>query len=218
MIATNTVRVLLADDHTIIRDGLRVLLDAQPDFEVVGEASNGTEAFDQALALRPDIVVMDVAMPGLGGAGATSRLKVALPDIKVLALSAYEDEIYVRQLLASGACGYVLKRSAAEDLVKAIHTVVSGENYIDPFVAEKIKEHLSKRTASSRNRDVLSEREATVLRLIAQGHTNKEIAAQLHLSVKTIETYKTRFRDKLDLRSRADIVRYALAQGWIGEH
>jgi DNA-binding NarL/FixJ family response regulator len=217
MTITNTIRVLLADDHAIIRDGLKALLDAQPDLEVVGEAGNGTEAFDQALALRPDVIVMDISMPGLGGAGATSRLSVALPDIKVLALSAYEDEIYVRQLLASGASGYVLKRSAADDLVKAIRVVMGGENYIDPFVADKVNEHLKKASTTPRSRDVLSEREATVLRLIAQGHTNKEIAAQLYLSVKTIETYKTRFREKLDLRSRADIVRYALSQGWIGE-
>ena len=211
------IRILLADDHAIIRDGLKVLLGAQNDFEVVGEACDGKQAFEQAQKLTPDVVVMDISMPGLNGAGATDRLKVASPQIKVLVLSSYEDEVYVRQLMTAGACGYVLKRSAADDLVKAIRVVHSGGTYLDPFVAGKVMSHLVARETSGGSREVLSERESTVLRLIAQGHTNREIAEKLHLSIKTIETYKTRFREKLDLRSRADIVRYALAQGWIGD-
>jgi DNA-binding NarL/FixJ family response regulator len=208
-------RILLVDDHVMIRDGLKALLNTQSDMEVVGEAGNGLEAFEQAKSLRPDVVVMDISMPGLNGAGATTRLKEVFPEIKVLVLSAFEDDIYVHQLMTLGASGYVLKRSAADDLARAIRAVANGGTYLDPHIAGRLVNQVTGREPNGKNGAILSEREASVLRLIAQGHTNKEIATLLCLSVKTVETYKTRFRDKLDLHSRADIVRYAIAQGWL---
>lgn len=210
-----SLRILLVDDHAIIRDGLKALLGAQPDMEVVGEAGDGDEAFNQAKALRPDVVVMDISMPGVNGAGATGRLKEVFPAIKILVLSAFEDDIYVRQLMQLGASGYILKRSAAGELANAIRAVANGGTYLDPFIAGKVMHHYTARETDGKVREVLSERESMVLRLIAQGHTNKEIATLLFLSVKTVETYKMRIREKLDLRSRADIVRYAQAQGWL---
>lgn len=209
------LRVLLVDDHAIIRDGLKALLGAESDMEVVGEAADGEEGFFQAKALQPDVVVMDVSMPGVNGAGATARLKEVFPTMKVLILSAFEDDIYVRQLMQQGAVGYILKRSAAGELANAIRAVANGGTYLDPFIAGKVIDHYAAREPDGKSREVLSERESMVLRLIAQGHTNKEIATLLFLSVKTVETYKMRIREKLGLRSRAEIVRYAQAQGWI---
>lgn len=208
-------RILLVDDHTIIRDGLKVLLGTQPDMEVVGEASDGNEAFAHVKALHPDIVVMDISMPGVNGVGATSRIKDVYPETKVLVLSAFEDDVYVRQMMTLGASGYVLKRSAADELANAIRAVGNGGTYLDPFIARKVVNHYTARETSGKTCTPLSERETTVLRMIAQGHSNKEIATLLTLSVKTIETYKVRIREKLDLHSRADFVRYALAQGWL---
>jgi DNA-binding NarL/FixJ family response regulator len=210
-------RILIADDHAIIRDGLKVLLNAQPDLEVVGEASNGQDAFKLADELRPDVVVMDVSMPNGGGAQVTRRIRQSCPSVKVLALSAYEDEVYVRQLLSMGAVGYVLKRAVTDELVRAIRSVLEGGTYLDPLVAGKVAGGFVNRENNGKMGGQLSEREAEVLRLIARGHTNKEIAGQLFLSVKTVETYKTRLGEKLGLHSRAEIVRYALSQGWLQE-
>ncbi len=210
-----TLRVLIADDHTVIREGLRVLLDAQDDLCVVGEAERGEEACRLAIELRPDVIIMDVSMPGLGGAGATKRLKDLAPEIKVLALSAFEDEVYVRQLLAAGASGYVLKRTAAGEIARAIRVVAEGGLYLDPFVAGKIAVQPSKGQNGHGGAESLSDREGEVLRFIARGFTNKEVANLLGVSIKTVETYKTRLNRKLNLHSRADVVRYALAQGWL---
>ncbi len=210
-----TLQILIADDHTVIREGLKVLLDAQPDLRVVGEAARGEEACKLAVELQPDVIIMDVSMPGLGGAGATKRLKELCPDIKVLALSAFEDEVYVRQLLSSGASGYVLKRTAAGEIARAIRVVADGGLYLDPFVAGKVAASPAKGQSSAGSAESLSDREREVLRFIARGFTNKEVANLLGVSIKTVETYKTRLNRKLNLHSRADAVRYALAQGWL---
>jgi DNA-binding NarL/FixJ family response regulator len=185
--------------------------------EVIGEAADGQAALDAATKLRPDVVVMDISMPGLGGAKATERLKQTCPKVKVLALTAHEDRGYLRLLLEAGASGYVLKRAAAEELVHAIRTVAAGGVYLDPSMAGKVvgglvRKQGAKETLQSAD---LSEREEEIVLLIAQGYSNKEIAGRLSLSVKTVETYKARSLQKLGLRGRTDLVRYALQRGWL---
>ena len=209
------LKILIADDHAIIREGLKLLLEAQSDLSVVGEASRGEDACRLAEELRPDVIIMDVSMPGLGGAGATKRLQESCPDVRILALSAYEDEVYVRQLLTAGASGYVLKRTAAGEIARAVRVVASGGIYLDPFVAGKVASSPTKGRSGARGGEALSEREREVLRFTARGFTNKEIANLLGVSIKTVETYKARLGRKLDLHSRADTVRYALSQGWL---
>ena len=209
------LRILIADDHAVIREGLKMLLNAQSDLSVVGEASRGEEACQLAQTLQPDVVIMDVSMPGLGGAGATKRLQQSAPNIKVLAFSAYEDEVYVRQLLASGASGYVLKRTAALEIARAVRVVAEGGLYLDPFVAGKVANAPAKGQSGVSGVESLSDREKSVLRLTARGFTNKEMANLVGMSIKTVETYKTRLNRKLGFQSRADMVRYALAQGWL---
>lgn len=213
------VRVLLADDHQIVRDGLRLLIDAQPDMRVVGEAADGHEALRQARQLQPDVIVMDLSMPRLNGLQATARLKAELPGLKVIALTAHEDESYLGQLCKAGASGYVLKRSAGEQLLAAISTVFKGGVHFEPQLASRALAR--QMTASHSGREPrsagLSEREREVLVRIAWGYSNKEIAADLHLSVKTVETYKVRVSEKLGLHSRTELVQYALRQGWLDD-
>jgi two-component system response regulator NreC len=211
------LRILLADDHKMVREGLRLLIDGQADMRVVGEAANGREVMNQAHELKPDVVVMDLSMPELNGLQATERLKAEMPDIKVVAITANEDESYLRQLCKVGAVGYVLKRSAGDELVKAIGQVAKGGVYFEATLASKA---LAKQMSGGKNeiRAVeLSEREKEVLVMLAWGYSNKEIAGQLTLSVKTVETYKVRIGEKLGLRSRTEIVQYALRQGWLNE-
>lgn len=216
------LRILLTDDHAVVRMGLTTLLNAQADMEVAGEATDGREAFAQIKTLQPDVVVMDVSMPGWNGIEATQHIKQRWPEIKVLALSMHEDKSYLRSLLEAGAAGYVLKRSAADELVRAIRAVSAGGMYLDPALSDAVAESLMRGGGAPRqplrgeiSGAPLSEREGVVLRLIAQGFTNKEIGVKLSISVKTVETYKSRSMEKLGLDSRADIVRYALAQGWL---
>ena len=213
------LRVLLADDHKVVRDGLRLLIDGQRDMRVVGEAGNGKEALRQARDLKPDVVVMDLSMPELNGLQATERLKAERPEIKVVALTVHEDPSYLLQLCRAGAVGYVLKRSAGDDLIQAIRTVAGGGMHFDPTLASKA---LTGRpgdlpTKEGLHPSALSEREKEVLILLAWGYSNKEIAGDLGLSTKTVETYRVRISEKLDLRSRTEIVRYALRQGWLNE-
>jgi DNA-binding NarL/FixJ family response regulator len=211
------LRVYLADDHAVVRAGLSALINAQPDLEVSGESSDGRTACEQAQESQPDVVVMDVSMPEMNGAQATARLKQACPHVKVLALTVHEDKGYLRLLLEAGASGYVLKRAAAEELIHAIRTVAAGGVYLDPALAGKVVGSFVRNPAGTgvSEDDDLSEREAEVVRLIAAGHSNKEIAKRLSLSVKTVETYKARSMEKLGLDSRADLVRYALQRGWL---
>ena len=209
------LRILLADDHALIREGLKALINAQADMEVVGEAGDGLAAYKAAKKLQPDLIVMDVSMPEMNGAKATEHLKQELPDTKVLALTVHEDKGYLRQLIQAGASGYVLKRAAAEDLIHAIRAIAGGGVYIDPAMMSKVMGSSTRKRSlnDALNNNTLSERETEVLRLIALGYSNKEIAAQLEISIKTVETYKSRLMEKLDLHSRVDIVRYALQQG-----
>jgi len=213
------LRILLADDHKIVREGLRLLIDSQPDMHVVGEAANGEEAMHKAQEFKPDIVVMDLSMPKVNGLQATQRLKAEQPEMKVLALTAHEDERYLRQLCKAGAAGYVLKRSAGDELVKAIGTVANGGVHFEATLASKaLASQMTGFTAHNEMRvGDLSEREKEVLLMLAWGYSNKEIAAQLSLSVKTIETYKVRIGEKLRLHSRTEMVQYALRQGWLNE-
>ncbi len=211
------LRVFIADDHAIVREGLEALVGAQPGMRVVGEAGDGREAYRAILELQPDVVVMDISMPDWSGAQATGRLRRMCPDLRVVALTVHEDESYLRGLLEAGASGYVLKRSAAEDLVHAIRTVASGGTYIDPNLAGRLVNVYidSRRDHQTPERGELTGREAEVVRLIALGHSNKEIAARLEISVKTVETHKARSLERLGLQSRADLVQYALQQGWL---
>lgn len=209
------LRVLLADDHMIVREGLKSLINAQPDMHVVGEAETGAAACARARELAPDVVVMDVSMPEMSGAQATERLRRECPRVKVLALTVYEDKSYLQEMLKAGATGYVLKRAVTEELVHAVRTVAAGGSYLDPTVAGNfISSYLNQEAPGGKaSASELSERESQVLRLIAWGYSNKEIGWKLDISVKTVDTYKLRLMEKLDLRSRTDIVRYALRQG-----
>lgn len=212
------IRVVLADDHAVVREGLKALVNAHPDMCVVGEAADGEAAWRAAKALAPDVLVMDLSMPELGGAEATERVRRDCPGVRVLALTVHEERLYLTQLLRAGASGYVLKRAAPADLVRAVRAVAAGGTYIDPSIAGSLVEgFLDADAADQTPRDPLSEREREVLVRIAKGYSNKEIAAALGLSVKTVETYKGRVGEKLGLRSRVDIVRYAGRQGWLDE-
>jgi len=213
------IRILIADDHKMVREGLRLLMESQPDMRVVGEAANGQEALLKARELQPDVVVMDLSMPQLNGLQATERMKTESPGIKVVAITANEDESYLRQLCKVGAAGYVLKRSASDELVKAISEVAAGGVYFEASLASQaLARQMTGAVAQHHSPAAeLSDREKEVLVLLAWGHSNKEIAAHLKLSVKTVETYKVRTGEKLGLRSRTEMVQYALRQGWLND-
>jgi len=211
------VRIFLADDHAVVREGLKALIAAQPGMTVIGEAADGLDACRQIAEQLPDIVVMDVSMPGLTGAQATERLHQECPSVKVLALTVHEDKGYLRQLLAAGAAGYVLKRAVGDELIHAIRIVAGGGIYLDPSLAGRVVGAFVRRPNDGGQAISveLSEREIAVIQLTAAGYSAKEIATQLDLSAKTVETYKARAMDKLGLLSRADIVRYAVQKGWL---
>lgn len=215
----NTLRIFLADDHVVMRQGLRSLVNAQVDMDVIGEADNGRAALLRARELQPDVIVMDVSMPELNGIQVTERLRRVSQKIKVLVLTAHDDSGYLRQLLEVGASGYVLKKAAAEELINAIRVVAAGGVYLDPTLAGKVVcGYIGKRRLRGEQQGHdLSERETEVLRLVAWGYTNKEIAAYLSISVKTVETHKANLMGKLDLKSRVEVVRYALRRGWLRE-
>ncbi len=213
------LRILLAEDHEVVRAGLRSLVDATPGMRVVGEAGTGAEAVEQARSLRPDVGLMDVSLPVLDGAAATAQIVRDCPDVHVVALTAHEDRAHVTRLLQAGAAGYLVKRAAVDELVRAIRTVAAGGTYVDPGLAATLLRHPPRDDAPTAepSGDPLSAREEEVLRRIAWGQSNKAIAGALGISVKTVETYKSRIGDKLGLRSRTDMVRYALRQGWLAE-
>jgi DNA-binding NarL/FixJ family response regulator len=216
--SASKLRIFLAEDHETVREGLKMIVNAQPDMEVIGEAGDGLSAVAQAEELQPDIVVMDVSMPRLNGLKATGKLKQCCPQVKVLTLTRHMDDGYLQQLLRAGVSGYVLKQSPAAELIQAIRAVASGGKYLDPTVAGKVMGNYSSKQSASLSgggHGDLSDREAEVLRLIAWGHSNKEIAARLELSVKTVEVHKANAMRKLGARSRIDIVRFALLQGWL---
>jgi DNA-binding NarL/FixJ family response regulator len=211
------LRLLLVDDHVVVREGLRALLASDPRFEVVGEAAEGDGAISAACTLNPDVVVMDVSLPGMNGVQATRQLKLQQPDVRVVALTVHEEGGYLRSLLDAGASGYVLKRSAASELVRALHVVGDGGTYLDPGMAGQLVGKLVRNTPHAGPAPGLSDREREVVRLVARGYSNKEIASKLEVSVKTVETYRYRAVEKLGLRGRADLVRYAIEQGWLDE-
>lgn len=203
-----------------MREGIKLLVNAQPDMEVVGEAGDGEAALREIRKLQPDTVVMDISMPNMNGLKATKKIREIYPDIKVLTLTRHTDDGYLQQLIAAGANGYVLKQSAPAELINAIRSVSEGNAYIDPALTKRVMGGYVNR-ALSRRRDGkgdLTDRESDVLRLIAWGYSNKEIAGRLDLSVKTIEAHKANAMRKLDIGSRIDIVRYAILQGWLQDN
>ncbi len=209
------IRVFLAEDQTILRQSLRALIASEPDLEVVGEAGDGEEVVRLVKSLRPNIVVMDISMPKLDGVDATRAIKQACPEVKVLALTVHETRGQIRRMLQTGASGYMVKRSAAEELIQALRAVAVKGVYLDPIVTERLVGGAQAPGIAKPSGEKLSDREAEVLRLIALGYANKEIADQLRLSVKTVETFKARSMEKLGLRSRVDIVRHAMDRGWL---
>jgi two-component system, NarL family, response regulator NreC len=211
------LRVFLVDDHSIVREGLKRILENDPGLEVIGEESSGAGAIREVPRLKPDVVVMDISMPEMNGPRACWALLQKMPSLAVLVLTVHEEKSYMQEVIQAGARGYVLKRTVSEELIGAIRTVAAGQIYIDPRVAEKFWHSGEASKLPGMGGGDLSKRELTVLRLIAQGYSNKEIGGKLGLSVKTIETYKVRSMEKLGLRSRVDVVRYALKCGWLEE-
>ncbi len=207
------IRILLADDHVLVRQGFRMILSAQPDMEIVGEAGNGREAVELAEKLKPDIVIMDVAMPELNGIEATRRLTASTPRTRVLALSMHKDSVYVREILRSGARGYLLKDSADADLLTAVRAVAKGDGYLSPAVSDAVLTDYRRHVTDPI--DLLTSREREVLQMIAEGKTNKEIAVALNLSVYTVEAHRGRVMEKLNLHSTGELVRFALRNGLI---
>ena len=214
-----TIRILIADDHKIVCDGLKALLEAQPDMQIVAQAENGREAVKFAQKQKPDMVIMDVAMPDLNGLEAVRQILSSNPRIKVIALSMHADRRYVTGMLSAGASGYILKHCAFEELVHAIHVVLSNQVYLSPTIAAIVVHELaqsknprSQQSDSSSHRG-LTTREREVLQLIAEGHSAREIAQRLHLSVKTIETHRRQMMEKLQIRSIAGLIKFAIREG-----
>ena len=211
------IRVVLADDHVLLRQGLQSLLDAEPDLEVVGQAGSGDEAMACACTLVPDVVVMDVSMPNGDGIRATEKIRSECPAVRILGLSRHLDPGYVRRFLSAGASGYVVKRATAVELVQAVRAVAAGGTYLDAAVAPLLADTHRDALRGAISGTALTARETEVLRLIARGRSNRDIAAALGISIKTVEYHKARCAAKLGLRGRADIVRYAISQGWMEE-
>ncbi|MBI5649798.1 MAG: response regulator transcription factor [Chloroflexi bacterium] len=211
-------RILLADDHSVLRSGLKMLLNAQDDLSVVGEATNGQEALSATRDLAPDLLILDITMPKTDGLQVLRQVKRAHPNVRVLVLTMHEEEGYLRRALEAGAAGYCPKSAADAELISAIRAVMRGNVYIHPSHAKiLIDKMIPSAHASSASSAELSERERAVLKLVALGHTNQDIADQLSLSVKTVESYRARGMEKLGLTSRAALVRYAIQEGWMVE-
>jgi len=211
------LHILIVEDHLTVREGVKLLINAQSDMKVVGEAGDGEIAIAQAGKLKPDVIVMDISMPNVNGLKATKRLRRLDPDIKILTLTRHTDDGYLQQLIAAGANGYVLKQSAPTELISAIRAVAAGQAYLDPSLTRKVMGGYVNRFESLRgeNKGELTDRENEVIKLIAFGYSNKEIATRLDLSVKTIEAHKANTMRKLGIASRIDIVKYAILQGWL---
>lgn len=214
------LKVLIVDDHAIVRDGVRMILEAQPDIEVVGEASDGRQAVEKARELSPGIVLMDIAMPGMNGLEATAVIRREMPDVHVLALTMHEDYQYFFEVLNAGASGYVLKGASSGELLAAIRAVNEGGVYLHPAVAKNLVVDYIKRMEPGEDKaryDGLSERERQVLTLVAEGKTSQQIADELFLSVNTVQTHRAHIMEKLNLQNRAELIRYALRKGLIAE-
>jgi len=207
------IRILLADDHAVVRQGFKMILAAQPDMEIVGEAGNGREALDLAGQLQPDVIVMDVAMPELNGIEATRRVADLSPRSRVLELSMHKDSVYVREILRAGARGYLLKDSISSDLLAAVRAIARGEGYLSPGVSDAVLNDYRRHVTDPI--DLLSSREREVLQMIAEGKTNKEIATVLNLSVYTVDAHRGRIMEKLNVHSVTDLVRFAVRSGLV---
>ena len=213
------IRTLLADDHTIVREGLRALLLADGGIDVVGEARNGREAVEMAVALVPDVVVMDIAMPILNGLEATRQIRAAVPGAKVLILSAHSDDAYIDRVIAVGAAGFLIKQTSAQVLAKAIHEVMAGNTFYSPQVSKRVRDHYQKSDKAGglmvKKATGLTSRELEVIQLVAEGQANKQVAAELNISIKTVEKHRQHLMDKLNIHDTAGLTRYAIAQGII---
>src|ERR1700682_1247062 len=212
-IGMKRIRILLADDHAVVRHGFKMILGAQPDMEIVGEAGNGREAVELTEQLKPDIVVMDVAMPELHGIEATRRVAASVPNARVIALSMHKDSVYVREVLRAGARGYLLKDSGSADLVAAVRAVAQGEGYLSPAISNAVLDDYRKHVSNPI--DLLTSREREVLQMLAEGKTNKEIAGVLNLSVYTVDAHRGRIMEKLNLHSINELTRFAVRNGLI---
>lgn len=212
------IKVLLADDHTVVRQGLKALLEAEPDIAVVGEASNGREAVQMTRKLLPDVVVMDIAMPSLNGLEATRQIAKEVPSAKLLVLSSYNDDEYVHQVTGAGATGYLLKQTAATDLIKAVRETRRGNAFFSPAISKRLVERYREafqNGVSTKPQNPLTSREAEVLQLIAEGRANKQIAAELCISIKTVEKHRQQVMNKLNIHDIAGLTRYAISKGVI---
>ncbi|MBI2831564.1 MAG: response regulator transcription factor [Chloroflexi bacterium] len=216
--STTKIRVLVADDHGIVREGIRMILSPHEDIEVVGEAADGKEAIERAIELSPDVVLMDIAMPGLGGLEATLEIMKIRPRTRILVLTQYTDTEYIYRFLKAGAAGYVLKKAVGSDLLAAIRAVSQGRAFVDPEIADKVIKGFLERTEVPEDEllyDGLSDREKQVLKLIAEGNTAQQIADTLHLSIKTIMTHRTNLMEKLGFHNRAELIKYAIRKGLV---
>lgn len=214
------LRILLADDHVVVRKGLKLLIERQADMIVVSEASDGASAIQQAQELKPDVIIMDISMPGMNGLVATRTLKRLQPDAVIVTLTRHSDDAYLQELLRAGVSGYVLKQSAPAELIQAIRASAAGGQYLDSTLTSRVTAAFLARDGKKLNQPgaTPSDRESEVLRLIAAGYSNKEIAARLTLSVKTVEAHKANAMRKLGLNGRIDIVKYAILQGWLEDN
>lgn len=216
----NKIRVVIAEDHKTVREGLKMIVSTEPDVEVVGEAGDGHEAVRLVRELQPEIIIMDISMPGLNGLEASIELKKVAPAVKILTLTRHTDKAYLQAFLQAGVSGYVLKQSEAEELLRAIRVISAGGSYLDPAVTGTVFDTYvvkpNKQLGETQS-DLLSDRESEVLRLIARGYSNKEIADQLETSIKTIEMQKAGALRKLNINGRNEIVSYAILQGWLRE-
>lgn len=214
-----SLRILLADDHVTVRHGLKLLIDSQPDMKVIAEASDGNSAVQRAVALKPDVIVMDISMPGMNGLVATRTLKQLQPGAAIVTLTRHADDAYLQELLRAGVSAYVLKQSAPTELLQAIRAAAAGGQYLDSALTARVTAAFVGKPGKrvSRSATAVSERESEVLRLIASGYSNKEIGARLSLSVKTVEAHKANAMRKLGLNGRIDIVKYAALKGWLDD-
>ncbi|MDI1241006.1 MAG: response regulator transcription factor [bacterium] len=213
------IRILIAEDHQTVREGIKLLVSSQPDMEVIGEAGDGEEAIELTKTLLPELLLMDVSMPRMNGLKATKKLRSITPDLRILTLTRHTDDGYLRQLIAAGSDGYVLKQSAPDQLITAIRTVARGEAFLDPSLTQRVLGGYAGASSSLRGekKGDLSSREEEVLKMIAQGYSNKEVAARLDLSVKTVEAHKANGMQKLGFTSRIELVRFAVLQNWLSE-
>lgn len=214
------IRVMLADDHAAVREALAVLVNRQPDMQVIAQAGNGDEAVERAREAAPDVAVLDLSMPVMSGLEVTTVLRDAIPAMRILILSRHGEYHHVQELLRAGANGYVLKQSSSEELLQAIRVVASGKSFLDPLVAGQITQHYAAEAEAGPRgvtREELSPREMEVLRLLARGYANREIAAELGISVKTVDAHKANGMSKMGMSSRIELVRFAILQGWLRE-